>query len=99
MRSPSLKREFLHNYLEIHPRDAHDLDIADGEEVKILTENGEIQVQARFTPNIRRGVVFMPFHFDPDSGMVNILTDGKCNDPVSKIPPLKLCTAKIEKIR
>jgi len=40
----------------------------------------------------------MPFHFDPDSGMVNILTDGKCNDPVSKIPPLKLCTAKIEKI-
>mgnify|MGYP005848116951 CR=1 FL=1 len=99
MRSPSLKREFPHNYLEIHSKDAEDLDILDGEEVKILTGNGEITVQARYTSNIRRGVVFMPFHFDPDSGLANILTDGKCNDPVSKIPPLKLCTAKIEKIR
>jgi formate dehydrogenase major subunit len=99
MRSESLKKEFPNNYLEIHPDDAGQLNISDGEKIKVVTNNGEIEVYANYAPDIRRGVVFMPFHYEPDSGLANILTDGVCNDPVSKIPPLKLCKARLEKIR
>ena len=44
---------------------------------------------------LKEDVVFMPFHFV--DGPANVLTNNVL-DPIAKIPELKVCAVKIEKI-
>ena len=69
-RSPSLMEREPDLYVEINPADATRLKVADGDEVTITTPRGETQAYARLTDSVKRGVVFMPFHFPG----TNILT-------------------------
>jgi len=57
---------------------------------------GEIAVPVRVTGEIKKGVVFIPFHFRECPA--NLLTNGAL-DPVSKIPEFKACAVKVEKMR
>jgi formate dehydrogenase major subunit len=50
----------------------------------------------RVTGEIKKGVVFIPFHFRECPA--NLLTNGAL-DPVSKIPEFKACAVKVEKMR
>jgi formate dehydrogenase major subunit len=52
-------------------------------------------VEARVTDIVPEGVLFMPFHFA--DGPANVLTN-TATDPTAKIPELKVCAARIEKI-
>jgi formate dehydrogenase major subunit/formate dehydrogenase alpha subunit len=47
---------------------------------------------ARVTDVAKKGVLFMPFHFE--EGPANLLTINAL-DPVAKIPEFKVCAAKI----
>jgi len=63
--------------------------------VKAISRRGEIQVPAKVTKDIKKGEMFMPFHFAECAA--NILTNNAL-DPVCKIPEFKACAVKVEKI-
>jgi len=94
-RSESLEREVPTGWVEMNPEDATALGIANGEMVKAKTRRGEIQITAMVTPGIRKGEVFIPFHYVECAA--NILTNNAV-DPVAKIPEFKACAVKIEKL-
>jgi anaerobic selenocysteine-containing dehydrogenase len=80
--------------VEMNPADAQRLGIADGEQVKVSSRRGEVEVKARVTEVSPPGVVSMTFHFTETP--TNVLTNPEV-DPVSKIPEFKVCAVKVEK--
>jgi ferredoxin-nitrate reductase len=76
------------SYIEIHPDDAAQFDIADGEQVHLYSRRGGCTATARLTLDIARGVLFMPIHWE--NGNPNWVTS-PIFDPESKQPELKAC--------
>jgi formate dehydrogenase alpha subunit len=95
-RSDNLESEEPTGWIEINPEDAKALGIKDKEMVKAATRRGEIQVPARVTKDILKGVMFMPFHYKECAA--NILTNNAL-DPIAKIPEFKACAVRVEKIK
>lgn len=93
--SPTLHQEVKEGYVEVNPEDAIDLGIKDEEQVKVCSRRGEMTIKVRVTDGIDKGVVFMPFHFVESAA--NVLTNPAL-DPVAKIPELKVCAVRIEKM-
>jgi predicted molibdopterin-dependent oxidoreductase YjgC len=93
--SPTLHREMQTGYIEISPTDARNLGIKNGERVKVSSRRGEIQVKAKISHKVNRGVVFIPFHFA--EAAANMLTN-PVYDPTAKIPEYKACAVKVEKL-
>ncbi len=93
--SPTLHREMEAGYVEISPADARAMHIKDGERIKVSSRRGEIQIKAKVSRKVDRGVVFIPFHFAESAA--NILTN-PAYDPVAKIPEYKVCAVKVEKL-
>jgi len=80
--------------VEINPKDAEALGIADGEMVKVTSRRGSVTSKARVTEVSPEGVVFMTFHFAESPA--NVLTNPVL-DPVAKIPEYKVCAVRVEK--
>jgi len=93
--SPTLHHELPEGYVEISPMDAKTMAIKDGERVKVSSRRGEIQIKAKISRKVNRGVVFIPFHFAETAA--NVLTNA-AYDPVAKIPEYKVCAVKVEKL-
>jgi formate dehydrogenase alpha subunit len=93
--SPTLNQEVPEGYVEISPVDAKTMAIKDGERVKVSSRRGEIQIKAKISHKVNRGVVFIPFHFAETAA--NVLTNS-AYDPVAKIPEYKVCAVKVEKL-
>lgn len=68
----------------IHPEDAKSLGIKTGDRVIVRNSQGTIRAVARVSLDVRKGSVFMPFHF-PET---NRLTP-KDLDPSARIPSFK----------
>jgi formate dehydrogenase major subunit len=94
-RSETLDAEVPTGWIEISPEDAKALGIQNKEIVRVSTRRGSIDVPAKVTPDIKNGVMFMPFHFVECAA--NILTHNAL-DPIAKIPEFKACAVKVEKI-
>ena len=94
-RSPTLHREVPSAYVEINPEDAKKLGIRRNSRVKVSSRRGEITLQAEVSDIVPLGVVFIPWHFE--EAAANKLTIAAL-DPVAKIPDLKVCAVKIEKV-
>ncbi len=95
-RSPTLENEAPTGWAEINPEDAKALGIQNQEIVKAVTRRGQINIPAMVTPDIKKGVVFIPFHYKECAA--NILTNNAL-DPIAKIPEFKACAVRIEKIK
>ncbi|MCX6676220.1 MAG: formate dehydrogenase subunit alpha [Methanothrix sp.] len=91
-RSPSLMEREPDLFVEINTADASKLRIADGDEVMITTPRGKTTALARLTDRVKRGVVFMPFHFPG----TNVLT-ADFTDPEARIPEFKVSACKISR--
>ena len=79
--------------LQIHPDDATEHGIEDGDDVRISNERGAVTVAADVTAAVPRGVTFCTFHYaDP---LINSLTGGDL-DPVAKIPEFKHSAVAVE---
>lgn len=89
-RSPSLLKREPDLFLEVNPKDAQKLDVADGDEVIVASHRGEAVAVARLTDSMKRGVVFMPFHFPG----TNLLTS-EFTDEEARIPEYKVSACKI----
>ncbi|OYR63951.1 formate dehydrogenase subunit alpha [Halorubrum ezzemoulense] len=81
--------------LQIHPADAADREIEDGDRVTVSNERGSVEVAAEVTPAVREGVVFCTFHY-PDP-LANALT-GDALDPAAKIPEFKHSAVAVEPV-
>jgi len=84
-------------FVEIHPDTARGLGIADGGDVRLSTRRGDAVLRARLSRDIRRDVLFAPFHWGGKS-TTNLLTNAAL-DPVSRIPEYKGCAVRVERAR
>jgi len=89
-RSPSLMQREPDLYVEINPADAARLQVNEEDEVTVSTLRGETGAYAHLTDRVKRGVIFMPFHFPG----TNVLTTG-IMDPEAGIPEFKVSACQI----
>jgi predicted molibdopterin-dependent oxidoreductase YjgC len=94
-RSSRLKKFSPEAFVEICESDARKLAITNGEKVKLISPVGEATTMVKITDTLREGMLFMPVSF-PETP-VNKLFDIALN-PEAKMPSLKACSVKIEKI-
>ena len=81
-------------FVEVNPRDAKKLGVKDGDQVKVSSRRGSIELAAKVDERVDVGVIFIPFHYH--EAVANILTNPAL-DPIAKIPELKVCAARLEK--
>jgi formate dehydrogenase major subunit len=78
--------------LEIHPHDAEDRGIHDGDWVGIVSRAGETTLRARITERVQPGVVYTTFHH-PESGANVITTDN--SDWATNCPEYKVTAVQV----
>ncbi|MFK0253354.1 molybdopterin oxidoreductase family protein [Streptomyces sp. NPDC090445] len=84
-------------FVELHPRLAARIGVADGDPLAVTSRRGRAVAPARITDAIRADTVFMPFHW-PGEGRANTLTNPAL-DPVSRMPEFKVCAVRVEPVR
>ncbi|MDI9834594.1 molybdopterin oxidoreductase family protein [Streptomyces sp. KAU_LT] len=84
-------------FVELHPRLAARLGVAEGDPVAVVSRRGRAVAPARVTPGIRPDTVFMPFHW-PGEGRANTLTNPAL-DPTSRMPEFKTCAVRLETVQ
>ncbi len=94
-RSEVLENSAPSAYVEMNTEDAADLNLNDNEMVRASSRRGKIKLAVRITDRVKKGLVFIPFHYKEAS--VNLLTNDAL-DPQCKIPEAKVCAIKIEKL-
>jgi len=94
-KSPTLNIQVPEGYVEINPEDAKRLGIGEGERVRVKSRRGGIEIKPFVTPIVPRGTIFIPFHFVESPA--NALTN-PAPDPKSKIPELKVCAVRVERV-
>ncbi|MFD5423562.1 molybdopterin oxidoreductase family protein [Streptomyces sp. NPDC127069] len=93
-RVPELNEAAPGPFVELHPRLAARLGVADGAPLAVTSRRGRAVAPARITDAIRADTVFMPFHWYGE-GRANTLTNPAL-DPVSRMPEFKVCAVRVE---
>lgn len=96
-RCKTLDNEVKTGFIEINTEDAKELGILNNEIVKASSRRGEIEIPARVTDDIKKGIVNIPMHFTECAA--NMLTNSDSFDPKCKMVELKACAIKVEKLR
>jgi formate dehydrogenase major subunit len=81
--------------LEIHPHDAEERGVAEGDWVGIASRAGETVMRARVTDRVQPGVVYCTFHF-PDSGANVITTEN--SDWATNCPEYKVTAVEVTRV-
>jgi assimilatory nitrate reductase catalytic subunit len=81
--------------VEIHPKLAAKLGIADKDWARVESRRGNIVLRAQVVTTIRPDTVFIPYHW-PGRKAANQLTIS-AQDPVSKIPEYKVCAVRVSR--
>jgi formate dehydrogenase major subunit len=81
--------------LEIHPHDAEERGIVEGDWVGIESRAGDTVMRARVTERVQPGVVYTTFHF-PDSGANVITTDN--SDWATNCPEYKVTAVQASRV-
>ena len=79
----------------LHPDDASERGIAEGDPVRIASRRGSVSCKAHLSPRDQRGAVFLPFHFR--EAAANLLTLDEL-DPDGKIPGFKFCAVRVDRV-
>jgi formate dehydrogenase major subunit len=77
----------------LHPATLGRFGVSPGQNMRVTTRRGTIELAARADRGIREGVIFIPFAYV--EAAANILTNPQL-DPIGKIPEYKYCAVKIE---
>ncbi|MBS0591325.1 MAG: formate dehydrogenase subunit alpha, partial [Proteobacteria bacterium] len=81
--------------LEIHPHDAQDRGVADGDWVGIRSRAGQTVLRAKISARMQPGVVYTTFHF-PFSG-ANVLTTDN-SDWATQCPEYKVTAVEVTRV-
>src|SRR6266436_2684573 len=79
--------------VEIHPDDARELGLDDGDLVRLTSRRNTMVSSTRISERVARGQVFVPFHFR--EAAANLLTNPVL-DPYAKMAELKCCAIRLE---
>src|SRR5216117_1136031 len=79
--------------VEIHPDDARELGLEDGDLVRLTSRRNTMVSSCRISERVARGQVFVPFHFR--EAAANLLTNPVL-DPYAKMAELKCCAVRLE---
>jgi assimilatory nitrate reductase catalytic subunit len=90
-----LVKQYPEPRVEIHPRLADKLGVADGDWTEVETRRGVIRLRAQVVTTIRPDTVFVPYHW-PGEQSINRLTVA-AQDPISKIPQYKVCGCRVRR--
>jgi ferredoxin-nitrate reductase len=94
-----LNQHISESFLEINPIDAESRYIKDNDIIEISSLRGNVRVKAKFSDDIKSGVVFMPMHWGKilksDLNRVNNLTNNLV-DPLSKEPDFKFSAVQVK---
>ncbi len=95
-------------FLQIHPKDAKDRNIQEGQLVEIQGRRGEVRVKAQITEDVKAGLCFLPMHWGKILGsnlnrannLTNALVDPKSKEPDFKFSAVQVLVYKkpVEKI-
>jgi formate dehydrogenase major subunit/formate dehydrogenase alpha subunit len=94
-RSEGLTAKQPEAFIEVHPKTAKKLGVADGELVDVVTRRGRVRARAMHSRQVKANVVWMPFHF-PDVRTNRLTTDA--GDAVTGTGEYKVCAARIERV-
>jgi formate dehydrogenase len=99
------------NSVEIHPVDAAELGIRDGDSVRVTSKVNQLELTAVVTTAMRPGVVCSPHgwggrHFDPHTGTSvaqlgtnrNLLVGSQQLDPLSQLPAFNSTAVRVDRI-
>lgn len=99
--APQLNNHKAEPFVEIHPEDAKQYSITDGELVLTKTSYGEMIARAEVTDNQKQGNVFVPMHWTEQlsskgrvGALVNPVTDPLSGQPESKHTPATILPYK-----
>ncbi|MDB5987937.1 MAG: formate dehydrogenase subunit alpha [Nevskia sp.] len=81
--------------IELHPHDAEERGITDGDWVGIASRAGDTVLRARVTERVQPGVVYTTFHF-PESGANVITTDN--SDWATNCPEYKVTAVQATRV-
>lgn len=87
-------------FVELHPLDARELGIAEGDSVEVASRRGRAVLPAVVTDRVRPGNCFAPFHWNDLFGeylSVNAVTSDAV-DPVSFQPEFKVCAVSLARV-
>jgi assimilatory nitrate reductase catalytic subunit len=90
-----LVQQYPEPRIEMHPRLAEKLGIADGDWATAETRRGTITLKAMVVKTIRPDTIFIPYHWG-GAKSPNQLTVA-AQDPISKIPQYKVCGCRVRK--
>lgn len=90
-RSEVLDKLHPNGSVDVHPDDALNLGIVDGDMVTIASERGKIETQVHITEETSPGLAFMAFHWRESP--VNVLTNPAL-DQAAKIPEFKVSAVR-----
>jgi predicted molibdopterin-dependent oxidoreductase YjgC len=80
-------------YLALNPADAAERRIAEGSQVKIINQHGEVRTTAKLLDRIPPGTVFFPEHFDQDvRGLLSVEVD-----PQTRVPSWRQAWVNVER--
>ncbi len=91
-RSKALDQIQPEAFASLHPEDAGELGIHEGDFIEVTSRRGSIRLEARLSSRDSRGAVFIPFHFR--EAAANLLTLDEL-DPDGKIPGFKFCAVRV----
>ena len=90
-----LVKQYPEPRIEMHPRLAQKLGIADGDWATAETRRGAITLRAQVVTTIRPDTIFIPYHWAGQMS-ANHLTVA-AQDPISRIPQYKVCGCRVRK--
>ena len=94
-RSEGLTAKQPEAFVEVHPRDARELGLEDGQLVDVVTRRGKVRCRTMASRQVRRRSIWMPFHF-PDARTNYLTTDA--GDEVTGTGEYKVCAARLEPV-
>ena len=92
-RSEGLSGKQPECFVEVHPRDARRLGLEDGQMADVVTRRGRVRSRVMVSRQVRRGAIWMPFHF-PKTKTNALTTDA--GDAVTGTGEYKVCAARLE---
>ncbi|MEU5533997.1 molybdopterin-dependent oxidoreductase [Streptomyces sp. NPDC020362] len=87
-------------FVEVHPQDAAELGVVEGDSVEVASRRGRAVLPAVVTDRVRPGCCFAPFHWNDLFGeylSVNAVTSDAV-DPLSFQPEFKVCAVSLTKV-
>jgi len=95
-KSKAIRQKQSKNFVEINRLDAEQLKVADGQLVTVSTRRGKVTVQVAVGDRVRKGALWMPFHFvdQPTNKLTNDVFDN-----ITRTAEYKVCAAAVHKAK